>query len=76
MIIALLVCLVAGAFMMHEMGKKALNMSPEAIKRNHLMKERTLSCAEPIDVEKCRKATTALNAFDNATRERLGLDSH
>lgn len=65
----LAVAAVAIVIGMVAMGKRALHMNPEAFERNRLMKKRTLSCAEPYDEKRCRKATAALIEFD-ASRKR------
>ena len=51
------------------MGKRALEMSPVAKERNHLMKQRTLACAQPYDEKKCKEATRILEEFNLLQKE-------
>ncbi|MBF0171449.1 MAG: hypothetical protein HQK87_10260, partial [Nitrospinae bacterium] len=36
---------------------------PQAKELNRLMHERSLACAEPVDVDKCRAASDAVDAY-------------
>jgi hypothetical protein len=63
---ALIVLGVAGlaiAWAMYLFGIRALDMDPEARGLNNLLKEQSLSCAEPVDPVKCAAARRAVDDY-------------
>lgn len=60
----LLFCALVAAVVMHQLGKKALDMDPDSRELNRLMKERTMACAKQNDGQGCMDAINALIAFE------------
>lgn len=67
MVLGVFVLLVAWA--MFQFGSQALRMGPQAKELNSLMFERSLACAEPVDIDKCRAATEAVDAYGAVMEE-------
>ncbi len=57
-------------FAMYSFGKDALKMKPEFLELNALMTERTHSCAEPVNPQKCRNAINALTEYEEKLKNR------
>ncbi len=58
-------------YAMFQFGSQALRMGPQAKELNRLMHERTLACAEPVDIDKCRAATEAADAYGIVMEEAV-----
>ena len=70
LLITLAVCAVMVAGIMYMYGMRALNVKPEARLLNQLITEKTLSCAEPVDMAKCNAATDAVRRFEMKAKEK------